>query len=441
MKKDYRKVALIEELKGSPTLGLAAGTIAFFAGFAAVALFGTTARMLAQVLNLSIYEVGWLVAIPMITGSFLRIPFSALVDKYGGKIILLIQLFIALVGMIGLIFVVNAILSRAIVSPIIGYTLLMIFGATAGTGISTFSPGITYVSYWFPQKKQGFVLGFYAGIGNTAPGIFTVILPFALISLGLVYSYIAWALFLVIMIVVFSLIGYDNYYFQLVKKGVNHDEAIKISKARGIEIFPSGSAVKSLKDSAKEWRIWLLVEMYFVSFGGFLALTAWLPTYWVNYIHTSVVVAGVVTGIAYSLITALIRVFGGWLSDKLGGEQVALFSYTVIILGSLILIFGGINFAINLMGIVVMAIGMGIANAAVYKLVPKYATSAVGGASGLVGGLGAAGGLLIPPIMAYFVDILGASGYSFGFVLFTILAIISLVFSLILIYILNKKII
>lgn len=417
-------------VRGTPALGLAAGTIAFFAGFAAVALFGTSAHAVASILHLSIVEVGWLVAIPLVTGAFLRIPFSALVDSVGGRRVLLTQLGIALVGMIGLMTSLHEILAGAVSSAAAGYALLMIFGAVAGTGISTFSSGITYVSYWYPQRRQGWALGAYAGLGNAAPGIFTVILPYALASLGLVISYAAWAAFLVVMIVVFAVIGYDAYYFQLARR-LGREEAVRRARELGEELMPSGSAVESLRVSIAKWRTWLLVIMYFASFGGFEALTEWLPTYWGNYLGVSAIMAGLLTGVVYSLVTALLRVPGGWLSDRLGGERVAIASYAVLIAGAIVMALSS-SLPVSVAGEVIMGIGMGVANAAVFKLVPKYVPEAVGGASGWVGGLGSAGGLLIPPTMAYFVAAFGRAGYSTGFVTFIVLGAISIALSAIL---------
>ena len=93
-----------------------------------------------------------LVAIPLVTGALLRIPFGALVDAVGGRRIILTQLAIALIGMVGLIIILHLIVSRSL-TGLMGYTLLMLFGAIAGTGISTFASGIAYVSYWFPQRR------------------------------------------------------------------------------------------------------------------------------------------------------------------------------------------------------------------------------------------------------------------------------------------------
>jgi NNP family nitrate/nitrite transporter-like MFS transporter len=70
-------------------------------------------------------------------------------------------------------------------------------------------------------------------------------------------------------------------------------------------------------------------------------------------------------------------------------------------------------------------LGMGFANAAVFKLVPKYTPQTVGGSAGIVGGLGAFGGFVIPPVMGLFVTWLGNRGYSLGFSVFLGLALCS----------------
>ena len=435
MSKDMRegeKLVKSSDIRGNPGRGLMAGTIAFFAGFSAVALFGVTVHNIAPLLHLTIVEIGWLVAIPLLTGALLRIPFGALVDAVGGRRTIMIQLLLALIGMAGLILTLHLIYSSYnSLTASVGYALLMLFGAVAGIGISTFASGIAYVSYWFPQRRQGYALGFFAGVGNAAPGIFTAILPFALASIGLIGSYIAWAIFLAIMILVFYLIGYDAYYFQLVRMGLSRSEAIEKAKALGEELVPSGSTSRSLAIAARVWRTWPLTVMYLTSFGGFEALTEWLPTYWTKYLSISLVQAGILTGIVYSLLTALMRVPGGWWSDRWSGEKVAIVSYLILTLGS-VLFMTSHSLIAGIISEVVMAIGMGIANAAVFKMVPKYVPEAVGGATGWVGGLGSAGGLLIPPIMAYIAAVMGKPGYAYGFIVFVILGVLSIILGLIL---------
>ena len=82
-------------------------------------------------------------------------------------------------------------------------------------------------------------------------------------------------------------------------------------------------------------------------------------------------------------------------------------------------------YVLSIAGEFMMAIGMGICNAAVFKMMPLYVPQAVGGASGWVGGLGAFGGFAMPPILGYFVRAFGNSGYATGFSTYVVLALLS----------------
>jgi len=73
-----------------------------------------------------------------------------------------------------------------------------------------------------------------------------------------------------------------------------------------------------------------------------------------------------------------------------------------------------------------IALGMGVGNAAVFKMVPKYVPQAVGGAAGIVGGLGALGGFIIPPFLGAVVDALGTQGYAGGFFAYVVLAVMAI---------------
>src|SRR5580765_7661996 len=91
---------------GSPRQGLFGATLGFFVGFASVALFGPTALRFRDAMQLTPMSLGILVAIPALSGSLLRIPFSAWVDATGGRKPFLILLLLSIAGMAGLCFVV-----------------------------------------------------------------------------------------------------------------------------------------------------------------------------------------------------------------------------------------------------------------------------------------------------------------------------------------------
>lgn len=416
-------------LKGNRNTGLAAATFGFFVGFSAVSLFGSVAAEFSKMLGLTGVLLGFLVGAPQLFGSLLRIPFGAWVDKEGGKKPLLILLAISIIGMIGL----TAILYSGHLT--IGmFPWVVIFGLLGGCGVATFSVGNTQASYWFPKNKQGVALGTYGGLGNTAPGLFGIILPLVLVAAGLAGTYMLWLVFLIIGTIIYALFARDAYFFQLKKKGLSDIEAREISGELGQELFPGGNVKEALKISAKVPETWALVALYFTSFGGFLALTSWFPTYWVQFHGTSVREAGLLMALGFSLLASFVRVFGGRLSDKWGGEKVAFMSFAFILIGALLLMAAS-SFGPALLGEIIMGAGMGVANGAIFKLVPSYVSKAPGGASGWVGGLGAFGGFVVPPLMGIFTDVYGKAGFAKGFIIYAVLAVISLIIS----YMLMKK--
>ena len=414
--------------KGNPNEGLFGATLGFFIGFAAVSLFGASAGKFKDVMDLSPVLVGLLVAAPALSGSLLRIPFSAWVDTTGGRKPFLILLALSIVGMLGLFLVVHLFYPDDLSTGI--YPLLLLLGVLSGCGIATFSVGISQVSYWFPQARQGWALGTYAGVGNIAPGLFSFLLPIALDSWGLAGSYLAWLIFLIVGTALYYSTGRNAWYFQLLAHGEPAESAAQKAREHGQEILPAGSMKDSLMLSAQVWKTWALVAIYFTTFGGFIALTAWLPTYWKSFFDASSGTAGLLTAL-YSILSSVIRIGGGSVSDRLGGEKTAILSLLTMLIGAVLMTLSS-NYALSITAEILMALGMGVGNAAVFKLVPQEVPQAVGGAAGWVGGLGAFGGFAIPPLMGIFVSSQGDDGYATGFVVFVALAIASLALAYIL---------
>jgi NNP family nitrate/nitrite transporter-like MFS transporter len=410
------------KLKGTPARGLLGTTIGFFFGFAAVSLYGPTAIKFRESMDLSPALTGLLVAIPSLTGSLLRIPFGAWVDLTGGRKPFLILLCLSAFGLGGITLLLHLHYPDAMHGL---YGLVLILGMLSGCGIATFSVGIGQTSYWFPFKKQGIALGTYAGLGNLAPGLFSLVLPFYLQHYGFISAYFAWFLFLVAGIVAFWLVGTNSFYFQLKATGLNDEESRSRARKLGQELFPSGNIRNILTNSAKTANTWRLVILYFTTFGGFIALTAWFPLYWNEFHGYDPVKAGIYTAL-FSLLASLLRVAGGSIADYAGGARTSIVSLLVMITGCALLVFTH-SAGFEIAAIFALAVGMGVNNAAVFKLVPRCVPSAIGGAAGWVGGIGAFGGFVIPPLLGVFVNIFGKAGYSKGFLILLLLAAISLV--------------
>ena len=409
-----------DDVRGSPQQGLITATFGFFIGFAGVVLYGPVAPQFGEAMGLSGFLLGLLVAAPQLSGSLLRIPFGAWTDDVGAKKPFTILLVLSAIGMSGLALILLWLYPDGLALE--HYPLVFFFGSLSGCGIAVFSIGSAQTSYWYPTDRQGTALALYAGLGNSSPGVATLIVPVLITGLGLTDTYLLWLGLLVVGTIIYAYYTVDPYYFQLRKQGLDTDAAKQQAEDLGQELFPSGDAMESIKNAARLQRVWALVAMFFVSFGGFLALAVWLPSYWIELHGVGIRDAGVLTAVAFVLLAALIRVPGGWVSDQVGGEPTAIVSFGAVGCGSILLVIT-LDLWTAVAATALLAVGMGVANAAVFQLVPKYVPEAVGGAAGLVGGLGAFGGFVVPPLLGLFVDLYGIEGYATGFVTYLVLGV------------------
>ncbi len=409
-------------VRGTRNSAMWLATLGFFGGFAGVSIFGPLVPKFTDLLHLTPFEAGLLAAIPSLTGSLLRIPFGAAVDRVGGKRPLLALLLLTNAGVIGLL----ALLATSYPGHMGGtYPVLMVLGMLIGCGIATFSVGIAQVSYWFPKRDQGGALGVYGGLGNTSPGLSTMLLPIAVGAIGLLGAYAVWFAVLLAITIVYALFIKDAPWFQLRAAGQRVDDPARLVALGGSDLVPRGSAVEGLKAAAAIPATWALVFFYFVSFGGFLAFTTWLPSYWGSMYGSSLREAGLLTA-AFSLLAAVVRVAGGVASDRLSIKYALVGNFLLMAVATLVLAMSD-TFAVSLAATLAVGAGMGLQNAIVFKLVPSYVPTAVGGASGWIGGIGALGGFVIPPVMGFVTGAVGGSaGYARGFLPFVVIALATL---------------
>ncbi len=408
-------------VRGTRNQALWLATLGFFGGFAGVSIFGPLVPKFKDLLDLSPFAAGMLAAIPSLTGSILRIPFGAAVDRMGGKRPFLTLLAITNLGVVGLL----VLLATRYPDDMAGtYPLLLALGMLIGCGIASFSVGIAQVSYWFPKRQQGGALGTYGGLGNTSPGLSTLLLPIAVGSMGIVSAYSVWFGLLLAITLVYGIFVKDAPVFQLRRGGVDVP-ASEVAELGGGETVPSGSVKAGLQHAARVPATWVLVFFYFLSFGGFLAFTSWLPTFWKEMYGESLRMAGVLTAV-FSVLSAGVRVPGGLLSDRISIRYALAGNFLLMLAGTVVLSFTG-TFAVSFLASLAVAVGMGLQNAIVFKLLPRYVPDAVGGASGWIGGLGAFGGFAIPPIFGAVTGAVGgATGYARGFLPFAALVVVAL---------------
>ena len=244
-------------------------TVAFTICFAVWMLNGVLVTFLSsnQVYDWGPVEIGWLLGIPVLTGSIFRLPAGMLTDKFGGKPIYGALLLICAVPMY--------LLSRA--DSFLTFAL-----CSAGFGLAgvSFSIRVAYTSVWYPQSWQGTALGIF-GAGNAGAALTTLFAPTVLNQLtdnganmeGWRTLPVYYAVLLVIMGIVF-LIFSDN------KKPATHG-------------LPFMTMLRPLKNM----RVWRFGLYYFLVFGCFVAFSQWLVPYFVNVYYLSLVTAGILAAL------------------------------------------------------------------------------------------------------------------------------------------------
>lgn len=272
---------------------LAINTLAFTVCFGVWMLNGVLVTFLASngVFDWGPVEIGWLMGIPVLTGSIFRLPAGILTDRFGGRPVMGILLVLCAVPLVLLSYV----------DSFLGFALCSFgFGLTG----AAFAVGIAYTSVWYPQHWQGRALGIF-GAGNAGAALTTLFAPTILNNLtddganldGWRQLPLMYAGVMVIMAVVFFLLT-EN------KKPKSSNKSL-------------GALLQPLKDV----RVWRFGLYYFLVFGCFVAFSQWLVPYFVSVYYLPLVTAGILAAL-FSFPSGVIRALGGWLSDIWGGRTV-----------------------------------------------------------------------------------------------------------------------
>lgn len=268
-------------------------TMAFTVCFAVWMLNGVLVTFLAanQVFDWGPVEIGWLLGIPVLTGSIFRLPAGMLTDRFGGKPVFATLLFICAVPMY-LLSYADSFLEFALYS--FGFGL---------TGVS-FAIGIAYTSVWYPKKSQGTALGIF-GAGNAGAALTLVFAPTLLNTLTDNGTNIeGWRQLPVYYAGLLVAMGMVLLVFAENKK---HDK-----QAQNLIAM-----LQPLKDS----RVWRFGLYYFLVFGCFVAFSQWLVPYVVNVYFLPLVTAGLLAAL-FSFPSGVIRAAGGWMSDRWGARVI-----------------------------------------------------------------------------------------------------------------------
>lgn len=368
-------------------------TLSLVAGFMAWSIISPLMPFISQDVDISPGQISVILAIPVILGSVLRVPFGYLTNIVGAKWVFFWSFIVLLLP----IFLLGQAQSPG---------MLMLSGFFLGIGGAIFSVGVTSVPKYFSKDKVGLANGIY-GIGNIGTAVSSFCAPVLAGAIGWQNTVRSYLIILSIFAILMFLLGDKN------------EPKVKIP------------LMAQVKDLSKNYKLYYLSLWYFITFGAFVAFGIFLPNFLVDHFSIDKVDAGIRSGIFIALATFL-RPVGGVIGDKFNAVQALIIDFVIMIIGALILSLSS-HIVLFTIGCLAISICAGIGNGLIFKLVPSYFSKEAGSANGIVSMMGGLGGFFPPLVITFVTSITGSSHLAFFFLaIFGVIALITMIH-------LNKK--
>ncbi|MGM0883044.1 MAG: MFS transporter [Bacillota bacterium] len=368
------------------TKALIYSTFAMTVSFMIWSVFPPIAGQIQELFNLSTLEKSVLIATPVLLGSIMRIPMGILTDRHGGRKVFTLTM----------LFLILPVVAAGFADSYVWMLVCALFIGMAGT---TFAISLTFVSRWYPPQSQGFILGI-AGLGNLGGAGANFLLPSISSAYGISWVFFSLAIGIAVMALVFHTFTKDA---------------------------PKPAEPKTLKQSLsvmKDKATWHLSIFYFLTFGGFVAFSVYLPTFLKELFQLSAFDAGLRTA-GFVLAATLIRPAGGYLADRFGSKNVLSVVFIGILAAALVLSFTLDHFVYFSFLCLLISLLLGLGNGAVFKMVPEVSSGNTGAVTGIVGAAGGIGGFFPPIVLGIVKDTTGQ--YNLGFIFMVIFALVCLI--------------
>jgi NNP family nitrate/nitrite transporter-like MFS transporter len=371
---------------------LIVSTWAFTACFAAWMMFGVIGIPLREQMQLSSTEFGLLTATPVLTGSIFRLPLGIWTDRFGGRLIMFLLLIVCAVP---LWFAASA----------TALWQFLLLGLALGLVGASFSVGTPYVARFFPPERRGFAMGFF-GAGTVGAALNMFIAPVLMSNFGWQVVPRFYAVVLLITAVLFWFLA-----------------------------APDPGAGKSTASFRKQLavmgdrRVWKYCQYYSIVFGGFTALSIWMPQYYVREYGFSVGTAALLAA-CFSLPGGALRAVGGILADRFGAHNVTWWVLWAAWIALFLLSYPHTDFSVRTVDgshdftialppwlftplLLVVGVAFAFGMASTFKYIGDDFPEKMGAVSGMVGMVGGLGGFLLPIMFGGLLDWLGFNSSCF----------------------------
>jgi len=335
---------------------------ALFLAFAVWQLWSVVAVNLNAIgFNFTSNQLFWLAAAPALSGATLRIFYSFMVPIFGGRRWTAISTASLLIPAIGI--------GIAVQDPTTSYPTMLILALLCGLGGGNFSSSMANISFFFPKERKGSALGVNAGLGNLGVSSVQFLAP-------LVVTMPIWLVFGGDPQVVVDQHGQQREIWAQNAAFIWVPFIAIAAIAAWIAMNDIADAKASFTEQAiifKRRHNWIMCWLYLGTFGSFIGYAAGFPLLIKSQFPQ-------VNPLQYAwlgpLVGAVVRPFGGWFADKLGGATVTFWNFVVMALAVVGVLYylpsGGSDgsFAGFLTMFLILFLTTGIGNGSTFRMIP-----------------------------------------------------------------------
>nr|WP_228896656.1 nitrate/nitrite transporter [Pseudoduganella aquatica] len=356
-------------------------------------MFAVLGIPIKKSLGLNETQFGLLAAMPVLSGSLVRVPLGIWCDRYGGRIVFFL-LMLATVPAIYLIGLATA------------YWQFLALGLFVGLAGGSFSVGTPYVARWFPKERRGLAMGIF-GAGNSGSALTKFVAPAIIAAWGWQALPTVYAAAMLLTAIAFWLFSATD---------PSHNVAGTVSFAEQMKVL-------------KDRRVWRYCQYYSVVFGGYVGLALWMTKYYVAEYGFDLKLAALLAA-CFSLPGGVLRALGGWISDRYGAYKVTWSVMWVCWVCFFLLSYPPTSMVVKTVNgplqmdlaltpwmftglLFIVGIAMAVGKASVFKFIGDEFADNIGAVSGVVGLAGGLGGFVLPIMFGALLDLTGVRSSAF----------------------------
>jgi NNP family nitrate/nitrite transporter-like MFS transporter len=377
--------SLRDAMKSGHAPTLFAAFLYFDFCFSVWVLNGAMGPFLTQAFHLSPVQTGLMVSVPTLAGALMRFPLGVLSQYIGRKNAALVEMgLIVLAMMYGYWFVAT-------------FNDVLAMGVLLGIAGASFGVALSLGAGWFPQEHKGLAMGI-AGAGNAGTVVALLLAPPVAQAYGwhAVYGWTAIVMFIPIIVMIVMAKEPPD---------IRHQSLLE-------HLAP-----------LRELDGWIFSLVYIITFGGFIGLSTFLPSFFFSEFGVTKVEASWLTLLA-AVMGSGIRAVGGYWADRVGGIA-ALSVVLVGVIGTLLLLVATPPLVLTTLLFMLCFAALGAGNGALFQLVPLRWPLSTAVAGSMIGEIGALGGAILPNAMGLSKQATGS--FAFGFLFYAALSAVVLV--------------